>query len=610
MASVISPQTEWDGAAMRAPFVPLYALVFALAVILVSWLAAIFLPSGFPLAVLGDTLQLALLVGAAFLAFQNFLRSQSRARVFWFLTFTGVVIWAASSAIWSFYEVWMRRPVPDSPLADILLFVKIVPLTTAFAAAPHRERPSPLRALGLLDVSVLMVYALYLYTFGVFSYRLVPGSVDIYDLRFNIAEAIGNLIFVGGAALALLSSEGNWRSLYRLYFFAATSYSLSSNLSNMAIDAGRYYTGSLYDVPLVAALAALTCVMLQGRSLRSAQPSGSEAQEPDELPSRATFVSSHVAMFVVISTPLIGFWLLSGASAAPLVPFRLTITLLTMFLLTLLVSIKEDFLTAGMIRSLVRLSETYSSIDRFKTRLSESEKLASLGELVALVANQIKGCMTVILDVARCISSRPNAEARVQNMAGKIGQYAQRTDALVDNMLHFAQEAPIRLAAVEIKPLLESALQLGRIAKLPNMQVDLTEENNCPPVRGDSSHLLRVFLELLSNAVDALQEVNGGLLEIKIRCVDSHVLVEFLDSGRGFKNAGRVFEPFYTTKEVGKGTGLGLSTCYGILQQHNGEISCANRPTGGAAVTIRLPLATGNPVEEKSPREAMLEGAT
>ena len=595
---------------MRAPFVPLYALVLALAVVLVCWLAAIFLPNGFPLSVLGDTLQLALLVGAAFLAFQNFLRTKARARVFWFLTFTGMVIWAASGALWSFYEVWMRRPVPDSPLADILLFVKIVPLTTAFAAAPHRDRPSPLRALGLLDVSVLMVYALYLYAFGVFSYRLVPGAVDTYNLRFNIAEAIGNLIFLAGAALALLSSQGNWRALYRLYFFAATSYSLSSNLSNMAIDAGRYYTGSLYDVPLVAALAALICVMLQGRSLRNAQSSGSAAQEPDELPSRATFVSSHVAMFVVISSPLMGFWLLSGATAVPLVPFRLTITLFTMFLLTLLVSIKEDFLTAGMIGSLARLSETYSTIDRFKTRLSESEKLASLGELVAAVANQIKGCMTVILDVSRGISSRPNAEPRVQNMAGKIGQYAQRTDALVDNMLHFAQEAPIRLTPVEIKPLLESALQLSRIAKLPNIQVDLTQENDCPPVRGDSSHLLRVFLELLSNAVDALQEVNGGLLEIKIRRIDAQVVLEFLDSGPGFKHAGRVLEPFYTTKEVGKGTGLGLSTCYGILQQHQGEISCANRPNGGAAITIRLPLATEKLVKDKPSREVMLEGAT
>jgi signal transduction histidine kinase len=610
MASVISPQAELDGAAMRAPFVPLYALVFALAVIFVSWLGAIFLPNGFPLAVLGDVLQLALLVSAAFLALQNFLCSQSRARVFWFLTFTGVMIWAASSAIWAFYEVWMRRPVPDSPLADILLFVKIVPLTTAFAAAPHRERPSPLRALGLLDVSVLMVYALYLYAFGVFSYRLVPGAVGIYDLRFNIAEAIGNLIFLLGAALALLSARGNWRALYRLYFFAATSYSLSSNLSNMAIDAGRYYTGSLYDVPLVAALAALVCMMLQGRSLPGAQPSSSAAQETDELPSQATVVSSHVAMFVVVSSPLMGFWLLSGATAAALVPFRLTITLVTMFLLILLVSIKEDLLTAGMIRSLARLSETYSSIDRFKTRLSESEKLASLGELVAAVANQIKRCMTVILDVAGRISSRPNVESRVQSMAGKIGRYAQRTDALVDNMLHFAQEAPIRPGPIEIKPLLESALQLSRIAKLRNVQVDLTQENDCPPVRGDSSHLLRVFLELLSNTVDALQEVNGGLLEIKIRCVDAQVVVEFLDSGPGFKNAGRVFEPFYTTKDVGKGTGLGLSTCYGILQQHDGEISCANRPTGGAAITIRLPLASQKADEDKQSREVMLEGAT
>jgi two-component system NtrC family sensor kinase len=177
-------------------------------------------------------------------------------------------------------------------------------------------------------------------------------------------------------------------------------------------------------------------------------------------------------------------------------------------------------------------------------------------------------------------------------MAGKIGQYAQRTDALVDNMLHFAQETAMRPTPLEIKPLLESALQLSRIAKVPNIRVNLSQEGECPLVRGDSSQLLQVFLQLLSNAVDALEEVGGGSVEIKIHRVDSQVVVEFLDNGPGMKQPARVFEPFYTTKEVGKGTGLGLSTCYGIVQQHDGEISCRNRPTGGAAFTIRLPLAS------------------
>jgi signal transduction histidine kinase len=114
-------------------------------------------------------------------------------------------------------------------------------------------------------------------------------------------------------------------------------------------------------------------------------------------------------------------------------------------------------------------------------------------------------------------------------------------------------------------------------------------------VRGDSGHLLHVFLELISNAIDALEEAGGGTLDITLRLNAAHLLVEFADSGPGLKEPQRVFEPFYTTKSVGKGTGLGLSTCYGIIHQHDGEISCRNRPEGGAMFIIQLPLALESP---------------
>jgi signal transduction histidine kinase len=218
--------------------------------------------------------------------------------------------------------------------------------------------------------------------------------------------------------------------------------------------------------------------------------------------------------------------------------------------------------------------------------------------------------MTAILDIAARLSCRPDGESRVQGMAGKIGQYAQRTDALVDNMLHFAQETPMRPAPLDIKALLESALQLSRAAKLPDIRITLTQEDPCPQICGDSGQLLHVFLELISNAVDALQEVNGGTLEIRVSHQDSHVHIEFLDSGPGMNEPARVFEPFYTTKVVGKGTGLGLSTCYGILQQHQGEIACRNRLTGGACFTIRLPLTQPDAPEPKSSAVVLVEGAS
>jgi signal transduction histidine kinase len=613
MTNALSPGMEPVSVVANSSRLQRCGLFTAAAAASFAVLTALFVPAGYLLAACGDTLQLALLAASSVLALQNLLRSQSRIRIFWFLTFLGVTIWTASSAIWWFYEILLNRPVPTTPLADMMLFVLIVPLTTAFAAAPHRQGRSPFRAFGLLDVSVLMIYALYLYGLGVFSYLLLPNSIHTYNFRFDVADSVGNHIFLVGAAVALLASQGPWRTLYRLYFLAAAGSALSSAIINTAIDAGTYHSGGFYDLPLVISLSALLCVMLQGRTLLNQQSAvyvnGSRVDEAEELPGRAAFFSSHLAMLVVLSTPLIGILLLSSTSA-PLLHFRLTLTLATMLVLVLLLSVKQDLLTAGLFSSLARLSGTYSSIERFKSRLTQSEKMASLGESVAEVANQIKQCMAVILDIAARLSSGPSNESRVQSMAGKIVQYAQRTDALVDNMLRFAQETPMRITSFEIKPLLESALQLSRVAKLPNIHVKVIQEGECPQVRADSGQILHVFLELISNAVDALQEVNGGTLEIKILHTDSHVRIEFDDSGPGIRNPARVFEPFYTTKVVGKGTGLGLSTCYGILQQHQGEITCRNRLTGGASFSVSLPLVAHEPSEKSSSNAVLVEGAS
>jgi len=591
----------------RGPRASWFGLLFGLVVVVASLLAAVFLPKGFALAALGDTLQVGLIAATTVLAFQNFLRSQSRVRAFWFLIFTGSLLWTVSSLIWSLYEVWFARPVPDVPAVDILLFVKLVPLTAAVALAPEQSQDSRFRGFGVLDVLILMFYSLYLFAFGVFAYRLLPGAADSYNFNFNLADAIGNQIFMIVSGIAVLRSQGHWRNFYRLYFFAAACYALASDLSNVAIDMGSYYTGSLYDLPLIASLAALVCVTLAGRELETEKSGVGVTKFSNTPPDATPFASSHIAMLVALSTPAIGIWLLSNnSSPLPLQHFRIAITLLTMFLLTLLLSMKQDLLTNGLFGSLQSLSETYTRIDRYKTHLTQSEKLAALGGLVAQAANQIKGCMALILESSSRLSSRPDAESRIQSMAGKIGQYALRTDVLVNNMLHFAQETPLCLAPLDVKPLIESALHLSRVAKVPNVRVDFTQEGDCPLVRGDSSQLLHVFLQLISNALDALEESGGGTFEVTIRPSGSHLLLRFSDSGPGLKEPQRVFEPFYTTKPVGKGTGLGLSTCYGIIQQHDGEIFCRNRSEGGALFSILLPVASNSVLENSAETKDLL----
>ena len=594
---------------LRSPRPLRYWLYGGLGLVGGSLLAALLFGKGFALAAVGDALQLGLTATATVLTFQNFRQGRGRARVFWLLIFAGSFLWTVSNTIWATYELCFGR-LPDLPVVDLLLFVKVVPLTAAVLIAPDRERDERSRAFGLLDVSVLMVYSLYLFAFGVFAYRLMPGAEAIYNFHFNLADAIGNQTLVVVAGIAVLRARGHWRDLYRVYFFFVACYGFASNLSNVAIDMGTYYTGSLYDVPLVASLVALVYVALAGRTGEQ-NPAIEPASKTSTAPSNhATFLTEHLAMLLALSTPVIGIWLLSSATAPPqLRSFRVAITLLAIFVLTFLLSVKQDFLAAGLFESLQRLSETYSSIDRFKSHLAQNEKLTSLGKLVAQVANQIKSCMASILEVSSRLTSRPDVDSRIQNMAGKIGQYAQRTDVLVDNMLHFAKETPLCLAPLDVQPVLESALHLSRIAKLPQVRVDITREGDCQLVRGDSGQLLHVFLQVISNAIDALEEVGGGTFDITLRPFASNLVLEFADSGPGLKEPQRVFEPFYTTKPVGKGTGLGLSTCYGIIQQHEGEISCRNRPEGGAVFAISLPIALPSVPENNQSAALLAEGA-
>jgi signal transduction histidine kinase len=139
--------------------------------------------------------------------------------------------------------------------------------------------------------------------------------------------------------------------------------------------------------------------------------------------------------------------------------------------------------------------------------------------------------------------------------------------------------------------------------------VEVTQVGKVPRVLGDSSQLMHVFLQIISNAVDSLQEVGGGKLEVLITAFGDQVSIEFSDTGAGIKEPEHVFEPFYTTKPVGKGTGLGLSTCYGIIQKHQGEIVCRNRQQGGAVFTVLLPSERLPETVEVEGSAALLEGA-
>jgi len=145
---------------------------------------------------------------------------------------------------------------------------------------------------------------------------------------------------------------------------------------------------------------------------------------------------------------------------------------------------------------------------------------------------------------------------------------------------------------VDVNLVVETALKLCRTQlQAANAQYTTELDKSLPSVRGDSNQLLKVFIQIISNAAHAIAEKHGGTISIQSSAVDGTVRVEFADNGPGIKEPARVFDPFYTTRPVGQGTGLGLSMCYGIMQEHGGKISCHNREDGGACFVVEMPAA-------------------
>lgn len=565
---------------------------FSLVLVAAAAFAALPGRPSYGLTTFGDLTQLSLVILASGIMAANAFANRGPVRVFWVLMSLAFAFWISSLSMWVYFEVWLHQSVPDLPASDVLVYLKIVPMIGAIGVAPHIDHTRRPRALGYLDLILLLIYWLYIYVFWVLCYRIASVDLALYNFHFDVIDALGNQLLLTFIGYTAVRTSGPWRTLY-LHFFGATAlYALSSVLSNVAIDYNTYYTGSLYDLPSVAGLAWFVALGIAGWNFSHAKSAPSVSlTEPGSSSSRKiVFWPARLAMFATLSTPLIGAILMfSRDHLDTLHRFRILTTLFAMLIMTLLLFFKQDLLDVGLTRSLDEVSHAYADLGRFRDRLIQSEKLASLGKLVASVARELDKAMSIIPTYTARIQSTDADDQGVRNLTTKIDQYAQRTSLLVHKMLGFARETPLESAAVDISPLIESALKLSRISRYSHIKVETHEEESALAVRGDASQLLQVFLHIIGNAVDAMEVGTPGILRITSRARKEQVEIEFADTGPGLREPQRVFDPFYTTKPVGKGTGLGLSTCYGIIHQHGGEILCGNRPEGGAVFTLVLP---------------------
>ena len=298
-----------------------------------------------------------------------------------------------------------------------------------------------------------------------------------------------------------------------------------------------------------------------------------------------------------------GYWALFLSHEQPyLRQVRFGVAMGGVALLAFVVFLKQHLLDQRLLRLLKRSHRSFDNLQRLQGRVVQQAKLASLGELVALAASELEFPLSAILNSSERMAASSNLSREQLANAQKIGQQARRTRELVSDLLSFAQQTPGEKSPLELKPLLQRAVQMEGF-KLENKKISLSVESNdnapVPRVLGNSNQLLQAFVQIIENAVDALQEIGGGRLQVSLWREDDEVIVQFADSGPGLRDPERVFDPFYTTKPVGKGTGLGLSATYGVIQDHKGQITCNNRPEGGAVFEIRLPaLKVSAPLAE------------
>jgi PAS domain S-box-containing protein len=252
----------------------------------------------------------------------------------------------------------------------------------------------------------------------------------------------------------------------------------------------------------------------------------------------------------------------------------------------------------GGINSVVVVITDITDAANLQAKLMQTEKMAALGQLVSGVAHEVNNPLAAIVGFTDLLLENPGVPETAKEELRVILQEAQRTRAIVQNLLSFARQMPAQREPVQVNSILRQTLKL-RAYDFSNHGVELHENyaEDLPLALGDSHQLQQAFLNILNNAYDAVQETRRpGRIDVTTLHEKGHLEIRFRDNGPGISHPDRIFDPFFTTKEVGKGTGLGLSICYGIVRAHRGEIVARNNPDGaGCTFTVRFPVAAATP---------------
>ena len=545
-------------------------------------LASLLLPPSFLLAAATDVIEAILLLSGLLSFLPLALRSRGRMRLFWSLLMLGVLLWFSYQLLWTYYEVMLRHRVPDIFVGDVVLFLNIVPMMAAIALRPHVARDEYAARLGRLDFALLLVWSLYLYVLIVIPWQYVVPDVAAYERNLNNAYSAEKIAFLLGLAACWIGSRGAWRNLYFSLFGMSFTYSASSALANWAIARNAYYSGSFYDIPLACSMAWLTWIGLRSNP-EEPQADGREV---------STFYGVWVArcsMIAAFSLPLFAAWSMSdGAVPVRIRIFRLLATLIATLVMAIMVFRRQNRIERELVRMLTDSRESFENLKRLQTQILQSEKLASIGQLVGGAAHELNNPITAMLGYSDLLLNT-DLTPQQKPLAAKIGRDIRRTKSLVASLISFARRGAAPKSPLDLNSLVRTAIKLAQpqMDSL-NTTVHSEFEKELPKILGDPNQLVQVCLQLLGNCLHTLTERGSTVLVRTERDQDICVL-SIASAPAGSESVDKT-SPAQPEQ--------GLSACQGIVQEHGGRI--VSRRTSEGTLSLRVELPAFFPVTSRA----------
>ncbi|MGA2360308.1 MAG: histidine kinase dimerization/phospho-acceptor domain-containing protein [Terriglobales bacterium] len=552
-----------------------------IALVVAQTAASVLMPTSGALTIASDLIQgtLLLVATAAYLPYTSRSRCPTaHARLFWILMSAGMLFWVTYQGMWNYFEVFKRQDVPDPFLGDIVLFLHLVPMIAALAVLPHLREDERDERIRMLDFALLLIWWVFIYVYTVIPWQTVQVDEAAYSANFNFAYLTEKLVLLGALAILAYTAQKGWRQLYGQLLGASALYASSSYVANWAIGHKLYYSGSIFDIPLTVSMAWMAAAPLFALRLDLS----------DSKPSRPLFGVwitrlSMLALFSIL-------WAVLQTELDPTIPpavkaFRITVCLFTMVLMGIVVFWRQRLLRAELSRFLERSRRSFDDLKDLQEKLIQSEKLASLGQLVGGAAHEINNPLTAMLGYSDLLSAS-TLPPQEKLQAAQIGEQVRRTTTLVASLLTFARQAPVKLAALDINSALQTAVRLlapQLEAEAGSIRLDLAP--SLPPVLADSNQILHVCIHLAGQISAHLNREINSTLFVRTHSQGDSVLVDF--SSYDLSSQPLSFPSVVNSQGGNKPSSLSLSACCRILEEHGGRLLQPSTP-GNSAFRMEL----------------------